>query len=77
MGLGLLHLALLEDPHGARLDGLLRGAGARLLDLLLVARQLRVELLDLLVHRVAPLVYLRPTQPAMAGSDEKSRGGGG
>lgn len=49
------HPALLEDPHGACLDGLLRGTRARLLDLLLVARELGIELLDLLIDGVPAL----------------------
>jgi len=49
------HPPLLEDPHGPCLDGLLRGAWARLLDLLLVARELGIELLDLLIDGVAAL----------------------
>lgn len=49
------HPALLEDPHGSCLDGLLSGAWARLLDLLLVARELGVELLDLFIDGVAAL----------------------
>jgi len=53
--MGGSHPALLEDPHGSCLDGLLRGAWARLLDLLLVARELGVELLDLFIDGVAAL----------------------
>lgn len=49
---------MLEESDGARLDGLLGRAGAGLADLLLVPGQLLVQLLDLLVHRLAPLVYL-------------------
>lgn len=59
LGLGGSHPALLEDPHGSCLDGLLRGAWARLLDLLLVAREFGVELLDLFIDGVAALGDLR------------------
>lgn len=56
---GDIHSALLEDPHGACLDGLLGGAWPGLLDLVLVAGELSVQLLDLVVHGVAPLADLR------------------
>jgi hypothetical protein len=52
------HALVLEEPDGARLDGFLGRAGAGLADLVLVPGQLLVQLLDLLVHRLAPLVYL-------------------
>jgi hypothetical protein len=58
-----LHPPLLEDPHGPGLEGLLRGAGAHLLDLFLVAGKLGIELLDLLVDGVAPLVDLLGANP--------------
>lgn len=57
-GVEYKHALVLEESDGARLDGLLGRAGAGLADLLLVPCQLLVQLLDLLVHRLAPLVYL-------------------
>lgn len=57
-GVGHEHALVLEESDGARLDGFLGRAGAGLADLLLVPGQLLVQLLDLLVHRLAPLVYL-------------------
>ena len=52
------HALVLEEPDGARLDGFLGRAGAGPADLLLVPGQLLVQLPDLLIHRLAPLVYL-------------------
>jgi hypothetical protein len=51
---------VLEEPDGAGLDGFLGGAGPGLTDLVLVRRQLLIELLDLLVHRLPPLVHRLP-----------------
>lgn len=52
------HALVLEESDVAGLDGLLGWAEAGLVDLLLVPGQLLVQLLDLLVHRLTPLVYL-------------------
>ena len=57
-GAGNEHALVLEEPDGARLDGFLGRAGAGPADLLLVPGQLLVQLPDLLIHRLAPLVYL-------------------
>jgi hypothetical protein len=45
---------VLEESDVTGLDGLLGRAEASLVDLLLVPGQLLVQLLDLLVHRLAP-----------------------
>mmetsp|Transcript_54118 Transcript_54118/g.124604 ORF Transcript_54118/g.124604 Transcript_54118/m.124604 type:complete len:233 (-) Transcript_54118:98-796(-) len=55
--LPLVHLLLLENRQGALLHRLLGWSWSHLLHLLSVARQLLVELHDLLVEALAPLVH--------------------
>jgi hypothetical protein len=50
---------VLEKPDGAGLNGVLGGSRACLPDLLLVTAELFVQLLDLVVHALPPLVDLQ------------------
>lgn len=50
---------MLEKPDGAGLNGVLGGSRACLPDLLLVTAELFVQLLDLVVHALPPLVDLQ------------------
>jgi hypothetical protein len=64
---------VLEKPDGPGLDGFLGRAGSGLADLVLVPRQLFVQLLDLLVHRLPPLVHLASSNAHRMQSNQSVR----